>query len=146
MKTYKAYKVLYQKIDGSLVSCCRNSDFPKEFVVEYKVGKSVKPNIPESKLFAFLDLQEAISFALTMCSNRMVIYECECTGLSTSARPQTFRFCENTRQNFIRYWKNFAQAKNAKRAIPKGSPIRFPYESSVTFDSIKLTNLVECNH
>lgn len=145
MKTYKAYKVLYERPDGKLFSCCRNEYFPIDFIVEYEVGKIVKPNIPESKLFAFLDLEDAKSFMNSLFS-KMVIYECEGVGLSTSAVPQSFDYYESTKQNFIRYWKNFTQAKNSKKAIPRGNALHFPYSSSVAFDSIKLTKLVEHDH
>lgn len=149
MKTYKAYKVLYERADGKLFSCCRNEYFPIEFIVEYEVGKIVKPSIPESKLFAFLDLEDAKSFMNNLLS-KMVIYECEGVGLSTSAVPQSFDYYESDKKNlkrdFIRYWKNFTQAKNSKKAIPRGNALRFPYLSSVAFDSIKLTKLVEHDH
>jgi hypothetical protein len=73
------FKVVYEFADsGRLIS-----SFAQGFAacVEYVVGQAVRPKMPHSKLFVFEELSDAEYYVRQMNSQRLRIYEAECTNV-----------------------------------------------------------------
>lgn len=134
---YEVYKVVRIENDGRLSSaCCRNS-FPDKFRVYYKVGVNTKPNIKESMLFAFTDLEEAKDFADNFMEPH-AIYLAHATKLFKNIKPQNIGYY-NVFKSLNDFWKKLYEAKKNKKRMDKvGTPMRLDYKSTVCCPSLKL--------
>lgn len=73
MKKY--YKVVYKESNGDLVSVNRNTLFPEEYRVSYKLNEWASPTIEGTRLYCFKNLKDATFFAES--SHGRYVYECE---------------------------------------------------------------------
>ena len=140
----KVYKVV-QTVGGKVYSCCKNSDFPQEARVEYKVGEYTKPNdvMKDSLLFAFKSLHEAKLFQDTFCSLDIKVYESDGVGVTKACYPQKIDYCYDL-NFYIKYWLSFTQNRKLKKKLPKGQVQHFihRYKTGVCCREIKLKKVV----
>lgn len=137
----KVYKVVYNHY-GKLFSACRNDAFPNDFRVEYTLGVEVKPNVKDTMLFAFTDIDEARRFRDSLWTSEVSLYEAETPSCVKNIVPQNIDddSISDTKKRFTEFWLSFFQAKTKKKKIDKKGkhPQAFNYKSSVCCPSLKL--------
>lgn len=98
------YKVVYVNKDGSMVSCCRNEEFPEELRLEYKIGESTRPKLIGSRIFVFGNLHDAkhwVDFTWYYNCN-IKILECQTKALYEPITPSTYP----SRNSILCFWRD----------------------------------------
>jgi hypothetical protein len=132
----EVYKVCW-KFNGELRSCCQNYCFPEQYRAVYKIGEVTFPTIPNSKLFAFTNLESARLFKNGFWPNAgyMVIVKCKAKNLTKIMANVP----EINYSTMIQFWKAKKNHKRTKKFITSE---KFP-KGTVLCDSITPIEVVK---
>lgn len=121
MKNKIYYKVVYKHN-------LRSARAPYNCAIEYKIGKFVKPTLPNSKLFVFNSLQKAKRFCSSLCDE--CIYKCEVKN------PSIPKYMCRTIEHIQEFW---IQRKNHKKISKIAGTI---LSGTIFCDEVKLLEKV----
>ena len=109
-------KLYYKCVnDGSqenlqdMSSVCQNTEMPESIRVIYKVGEFVKPNLENSKLFVFEDLEDARKFLNRGYLWGTKIYSCRVKNPTIPEWENQVKISE-----IIEFWKNVDRLSKLK--------------------------------